>query len=254
MGGGFLLRKEPPRAETAEDGLPMPPDSLWEGYGPTQTAYIKTGQRDVARMRTILSASGITLSPGSRLLDFGCAAGRMLRCFSGQPLEAWGVDIDANHIAWCEQYLSPPFRFATTTTLPHLPFEDRYFDLAYAGSVFTHIAELADAWLLELKRVLRPGGALYATIHDQSTVDFFLTYTGEYPHPHLLRERILDLERKEGLRVADLSMYVFGRTLEAQVFYDLGHLCRKWGLHMDVLSASPHAYGYQTALLLRRPA
>lgn len=66
--------------------------------------------------------------------------------------EVWGVDIAGSHILWCQQNLPAPFKFATTTSFPHLPFEDNYFDLIYAGSVFTHIADLAESWLLELRQ------------------------------------------------------------------------------------------------------
>ena len=82
--------------------------------------------------------------------------------------EIWGTEIRfrAGSLG-VKQYLSPPFHFATTTTSPHLPFEDRYFGLIYAGSVFTHIDDLADAWFLELRRALRPGGRLFITVHDR---------------------------------------------------------------------------------------
>ena len=89
-----------------------------------------------------------------------------------------GVDINAKHINWCQLNLGPPFFFATTTTAPHLPFEDGYFDLIYSGSVFTHISDLADAWLLELRRIVRKGGYLYITIHDKRTVEVLLTVQG----------------------------------------------------------------------------
>ncbi len=41
--------------------------------------------------------------------------------------------------------------------------EDGSFDLIWAVSVFTHLAETWSAWLLELHRVLKPGGILLAT-------------------------------------------------------------------------------------------
>jgi SAM-dependent methyltransferase len=71
--------------------------------------------------------------------------------------------------------------FATGTTAPHVPFEDRTFDLIYCGSVFTHISELAEAWLLELRRILRPGGYVYVTIHTRHTIDLLLTRYREEP-------------------------------------------------------------------------
>ena len=89
--------------------------------------------------------------------------------------EIWGLDINAEQIFWCKQHLDPPFHFATTTTIPHLPFEDGYFDFVYAGSVFTHIDDLADSWLLELRRVLSRDGRLYVTIHDNRTIELLNT-------------------------------------------------------------------------------
>jgi len=45
-----------------------------------------------------------------------------------------------------------------------LPFEDSSFDLVYCGSVFTHVSDLADAWFLELRRILRKGGYAYINL------------------------------------------------------------------------------------------
>ena len=44
-----------------------------------------------------------------------------------------------------------------------LPYPDSYFNLVYATSVFTHIGEHWSDWLLELHRVVEPGGLLIAT-------------------------------------------------------------------------------------------
>jgi ubiquinone/menaquinone biosynthesis C-methylase UbiE len=95
-------------------------------------------------MRNLLDEDGFQFLPGQRIMELGCAAGRMLRCFSEEAKnsEVWGTDISSEHIIWCQQNLSPPFNFFTNTTAAHLPFPDSYFDLIYAGSVFTHISEL----------------------------------------------------------------------------------------------------------------
>ena len=52
---------------------------------------------------------------------------------------------------------------------PPLPLPDAHFDVVTAFSVFTHIDELDSPWLLELRRILKPGGLLDATIHDETT-------------------------------------------------------------------------------------
>ena len=66
--------------------------------------------------------------------------------------------------------LGAAFSLLVNTILPYLPFEDRYFDVIYAGSVFTHIDDFAQTWFLELRRVLRAGGTLYVTIHDRHSI------------------------------------------------------------------------------------
>src|SRR5262249_5786559 len=157
----YCIPKQPDKSRLDPSSpLPVPPEELWAGYGPTLEAYLQSGNEHVRSMREILERSGMPVASAQRVLDFGCAAGRMLRWLHDEAsvCEIWGTDIRSSHMIWCKQCLSPPFHFATTTINPHLPFEDRYFGLIYAGSVFTHIDDLADAWLLELRRVLRPGG------------------------------------------------------------------------------------------------
>lgn len=140
------------------------------GYGKN---YLNSGKKNVAKMRAALEAAGLPLIGGQRFLEFGCAGGRMVRWLYdlSNRSEIWGADIDATYIAWCSQNLSPSFHFVTISSSPHLPCEDRYFNLVYAGSVFTHIDEMTQAWFLELRRVLKPGGEPDVTIHDKHTIE-----------------------------------------------------------------------------------
>jgi SAM-dependent methyltransferase len=154
--------------------LPVPPSDLWVGYGSSAAEYLESGRQDVEKMRQILEQSGAPIDKAERILEFGCAAGRMIRWLSdlAPTHEIWGVDIWASGILWCKEHLGA-LHFATTTISPHLPFEDHYFDLAYAGSIFTHIEDLTDAWFLELRRILRPGGKLYFSIDDRRALAVF---------------------------------------------------------------------------------
>src|SRR6266851_2869045 len=142
----ILLKSSRQDSDRDNIGLPMPPQDLWAGYGTTAEYFLNSGNVDVDRMKKILDSSGFRIQDGNRVLDLGCASGRMMRWFDdfADRCEVWGVDISARHVIWCQEHLSPPFNFATVTTAPHLPFEDGYFDLIYCGSVFTHIADLAD--------------------------------------------------------------------------------------------------------------
>jgi SAM-dependent methyltransferase len=102
------------------------------------------------------------------VLDFGCGCGRVTRYWDGFAGRVSASDVNADAIAWCRRHLSFA-RFEQNRLAPPLAFEDESFDLVYALSVLTHLtAELQLTWRDELKRVLRPGGALIVTTHGCS--------------------------------------------------------------------------------------
>ncbi|HAO11934.1 MAG TPA: methyltransferase type 11, partial [Planktothrix sp. UBA8407] len=159
--------------QTGKWQFPIPPKDLMLVFAENEEYYLNSGKTQVQIILSVLRECGYFLKTGSRILDFGCASGRILRELAdlSDICEIWGTDISADCIAWCQQNMSPPFHFFVGTTMPHLPFEDRYFDLIYAGSVFTHIDDLADAWLLELRRILKPGGLAFITIQERYIFD-----------------------------------------------------------------------------------
>jgi len=130
--------------------MPLPPQYLRLGYGAADELWLNGGKVDIDNMMTVVNSANFGLRKGNRVLDFGCGPGRMIRWFAtlAEECEIWGIDISARHIVWCQENLNPPFNFTTVTTQPHLPFEDRYFDFIYCASVFTHIDDRADDWLL----------------------------------------------------------------------------------------------------------
>jgi SAM-dependent methyltransferase len=248
-----LPKVSPSSSGPAALDFPVPPPELRAGYSRVTEEYLANGQRNVHTMLDLLRASGARLERRTRILDFGCATGRMIRWlaeFADQG-EVWGTDISAEYIVWCAQHLAPPFRFLVNTLLPHLPFEDRYFDVVYAGSVFTHIDDLAQTWFLELRRVLRAGGTLYVTIHDRHSIDL-LTHAlpwREVPFAEFLRQ---NQDYAEFART-NFAMFTIGRATESQVFYDVESLCERLQGLFKVLSVTEAAYGYQTAVLLEKP-
>jgi ubiquinone/menaquinone biosynthesis C-methylase UbiE len=229
-------------------GLPIPPSSFFINYK-TSEEYLACGQRDVGAMLDALNKTGRSLQAGERVLDFGCSGGRMIRWLKSYSTncEIWGADISAGHILWCKQYLTPHFNFLVSTTLPHLPFEDRYFDLIYCGSVFTHIEDLADAWLLELRRLLKPAGRLYLTIHDENTIRLL-----DQERHHALAGNMTANEKYNEYIQADYGAFSIYRGPNSQVFYNMDYFCRMVSHIFNVVSVTPEAYGYQTAVLLER--
>ena len=78
-----------------------------------------------------------------------------------------GAATSTARIVWNTEHLGPSISFVVNDLVPPLPFESDTFDLIYSLSVFTHIDSHWASWLLELHRVLAPGGILVATIMSE---------------------------------------------------------------------------------------
>ena len=246
----YLIKKTKEDLKVCEQGLPIPPVELRMHYGNDDEVYLNAkGQIDT--MLRILGESGSTLQEMSRVLDFGCGSGRMIRWLKpfAESCEIWGTDISSEHIYWANTYLNPPFNFATTTTIPHLPFEDKYFNLIYAGSVFTHIDDLAIAWLLELRRILAEDGMAYITIHDRHSIELLnripiwkKSWVTKSVNENTLYQKYKD----------EFGVFTIFRGPESQVFYDIDYFCNSIRNIFEVISITPEAYGYQTGVLLKK--
>ena len=162
-----------PTVYVADSPFPVPPPELME-YGESVQVHLAQGKETIDTMRSIVERNGQSLKAAKRILEFGCANGRLIRWLANdaEEQEIWGVDIQSDKIVWAIENLSPLFNFAVNTTVPSLPFADGYFDFIYAGSIFSHINELHVSWLLELARVLAPKGMAYLTFHDESTLEY----------------------------------------------------------------------------------
>jgi SAM-dependent methyltransferase len=236
------------------DDLPVPPQHLWDGYGETADDYLAMGREHIASMGRVLADAGFELQSLTRILDFGCAAGRMLR-FLPRSHELWGVDIRAETINWAQRNL--PFNFATVTTFPHLPFEDNHFDIVYAGSVFTHIIDQPDAWFLELRRIVRRGGFIYLTILDKHSLEMGAGEFGKRNDLQWFMGVLREFDEKTHFSSQDFGCVSFeagswGGFPVPQVFYDAGFLGRKWSRWAKLVSTTEEAYGWQTVLLFQK--
>jgi len=93
---------------------------------------------------------------GKRILDVGCGKGRFARIFHEQSPDAeiWGLDISE------EMLRHVPAGIQTRAgSMTELPFEDNFFDGAYATESLEHAVEIGKA-VHEMCRVVKPGGRI----------------------------------------------------------------------------------------------
>ncbi len=93
---------------------------------------------------------------GKRVLDVGCGKGRFARVFHEQEPEAelWGLDISESML----QFVPDGIR-TRAGSMTELPFEDGFFDCAYATESLEHAVEIEKA-VSEICRVVKPGGRI----------------------------------------------------------------------------------------------
>lgn len=121
--------------------------------------------------------------------------------------------------------------------------------MVFAGSVFTHISEMEEAWLLELRRVTRPGGVLYVTVHDELFVARLNAAAPDSPLGRILGRHAATLQ--ELGRTADVISIGRG-SKDAQVFHARDALVRRWSQHLDVVDVLDEDFYHQTAVVLRK--
>jgi SAM-dependent methyltransferase len=167
---GQRLRGLPLRASYRRSRTPIPPGRLIHLVaGSEDVAWFLEGGGAAAQcLRDVLSKNGRSIESFTKILDFGCGAGRVMRHWSnlhGPRLH--GADYHPDLVSWCKTNL-PFAEFQVNGVDRRLVAEDETFDLVYALSVFTHLPEALQAfWIEELTRVLRPGGFLFITTHGR---------------------------------------------------------------------------------------
>jgi len=109
--------------------------------------------------------------PGEKVLDLGCANGRMFELFAPKNIEYYGVDISGKFIEIAKK-LYPAGHFQTADALD-LPFADNTFDKVYFISVLHHIPSetFRQKCFSEINRVLKPDGQLILRVWDLLKID-----------------------------------------------------------------------------------
>jgi SAM-dependent methyltransferase len=100
--------------------------------------------------------------PGERVLDLGCGAGRFVRALGDGGAVPVGVEIAEAALERARRN-APGADLRLLAADGSLPLEHRSVDLVWCSEVLEHVADVAGL-LVEVRRVLRPGGRLLATV------------------------------------------------------------------------------------------
>lgn len=152
--------------------LPIPPADLRARvHGAEElSGFLRIGKTVATDLESTVNSIPIKIDNASNILDFGCGCGRVMSWFQDLYPDSkfYGTDIDSEAITWCQEHLSDRGDFQINQPMPPLPYSDKFFDLIYSISIFTHLPEdMQFAWLKELKRVCKQGAYLLLTVHGK---------------------------------------------------------------------------------------
>lgn len=107
------------------------------------------------------------LCAGKRVLDLGCGSGYGSHRIAAVASEVQGVDVAADAVAYARQkFHHPNLGFQQIIAGQPVPFADGYFDVVLSFQVIEHVHD-DNGYLLEAKRLLRPGGTLVVITPDR---------------------------------------------------------------------------------------
>lgn len=124
--------------------------------------FLASGQAEIAGALALLDRLGLCRSRETAL-DFGCGAGRLTGALADRFASVTGVDISAPMLdrARALHGANGRCRFVLNDTPALGAFPGAAFDLVYSSLVLQHMPPgLAEGYLAEFIRVLRPGGAI----------------------------------------------------------------------------------------------
>jgi len=232
------------------DTMPVPSARDREGYyGERHFEFWLSGMSDYLKVKE--SCQDIDWA-GARMLDFGGATGRVARHFYAQENmdEVMICDVNINNIDWVIEHCPSGLAAFKSSPVPTLPISDNYFDLVTAFSVFTHMGEYELAWLYELRRVLKPGGVLYVSVHNDDTWRT-LPATSLYSALMLSEDFRPVYSRKSELRERQVFEYSSEAVYNSYTFHPNSYIHRVWSKIFKIVHIYPEHHGYQSAVVMK---
>ncbi|MEU3479452.1 class I SAM-dependent methyltransferase [Streptomyces sp. NPDC033754] len=147
-------------------------DSFAEGYSAENERSLVNAHYERPAMLAL--AGEVT---GRRVLDAGCGSGPLAAALRERGAVVTGLDVSAGMLALARRRLGDEIPLHVGDLRDPLPFDDGAFD-DVAASLVLHYLEDWGPTLAEIRRVLRPGGRLIASVEHP-----FVAYAFQEPRP-----------------------------------------------------------------------
>lgn len=137
---------------------------LLDIFAKTGVSYLHPG----GKKSTVYLISKIQPLSGMRVLEIGCGTGATLADIAlNKEVHVYGVDVSEEMLKAAKQRIDycgiSSVSFKLITPYGKLPFEDDFFDAAYAESVLGIIQQPALSVLMEeIRRVIKPAGTFFS--------------------------------------------------------------------------------------------
>ncbi|ANZ39175.1 methyltransferase [Lentzea guizhouensis] len=134
-------------------------------YDTLAKAYSESNETDIQnayyeRPAMLALAGDVT---GRKILDAGCGAGPLMAELRERGAEVSGFDPSANMLELARERLGPDADLRKADLNDPLPYADRTFDDVIASLVLHYLEDWGPA-LEEIRRILKPGGRLLASV------------------------------------------------------------------------------------------
>jgi SAM-dependent methyltransferase len=223
---------------------PIPPKHLQTRVaGAYYPAFFEHGRGMFQDLELILKKQGLSMFHFDKILDFGCGCGRFMIPMSClmEPAKLSGTDIDGEAIQWLRSNYPNFHDVDTNAHVPPTKYMDGTFDFVFSVSIFTHLPEdMQHAWLMELARIIKPGGYGIFTTHGEghfgnlpSSARAQLRDRGFYYHPG---------NKTEGLP-----------EFYSTSFHTHEYIRREWSRYFEILEIQDRGLGrYQDTILVKK--
>jgi SAM-dependent methyltransferase len=109
------------------------------------------------------------MASDTRILDYGCGAGQIVKALRARGVEAFGCDVFYEGGDYSQQVESAFLGKSIRRMEPNgrIPYDDGTFDFVINNQVMEHVTDM-DKVLAEIHRVLKPGGKVLSLFPDKS--------------------------------------------------------------------------------------